>query len=93
MTCKHWIGCKSLTGNCCGLRLFRGTPTDSECLGCDRYDGPSRGLGDDIARVTKATGIDRIVKAVVKDCGCAKRRAALNALLPHGGENGEKPNP
>ena len=39
-------------------------------------------LGDDIERVTKATGVKRAVdylaKKAVKDCGCSARKAALN---------------
>jgi hypothetical protein len=42
----------------------------------------SKGLGDRIASFTKATGIDKAVKAVVKDCGCEERRAKLNAIFP-----------
>jgi hypothetical protein len=42
----------------------------------------SKGLGDRIAQFTKATGIDKAVKAVVKDCGCEERRAKLNAIFP-----------
>jgi hypothetical protein len=39
-----------------------------------------------VAAITKATGIDRLVKAVTgkKGCGCGKRRAALNRLMPFG---------
>ena len=37
----------------------------------------SKGLGDSIAKVTRATGIKRVVdtvsKATGKDCGCKKR--------------------
>ncbi len=45
---------------------------------------PARGLGDVVAKVTHATGIDRLVKAVTgkKGCGCSKRQAALNAAVP-----------
>ena len=44
----------------------------------------SKGLGDQIAKVTKATGIDKAVKAVVgEDCGCDERRAKLNHLFPN----------
>jgi hypothetical protein len=39
---------------------------------------PSRGLGDTIARVTHATGIDRVLPG---NCGCAKRRETLNELV------------
>lgn len=57
----------------------------------DENDIISRGLGDTIAKVTKATGIDRIVKRFVKgDCGCDKRREALNKLVPYSqADNGD----
>lgn len=42
----------------------------------------SKGLGDSIEKFTKATGIKRVVdtvsKATGKDCGCGKRKEALN---------------
>ena len=41
-----------------------------------------KGLGDAIEKVTTATGIKKVVdtvsKAVGKDCGCSKRKEALN---------------
>lgn len=38
-----------------------------------------QGIGDTIARITKATGIERAVKAVVgEDCGCEERKQLLN---------------
>lgn len=44
----------------------------------------SKGLGDTVAKVTKATGIDKIVKAVVgEDCGCDKRKELLNKWFPY----------
>ena len=47
----------------------------------------SKGLGDTIAKITKATGIKKVVetvaKAVEKDCGCAKRQNTLNRLFPY----------
>ena len=47
----------------------------------------SKGLGDTIEKVTKATGIKRVVDAVSeatgKDCGCGKRRDALNRAFPY----------
>jgi hypothetical protein len=48
---------------------------------------PSRGLGDVVAKITHATGIDKLVKAATgkKGCGCAKRQAALNAAVPFKG--------
>ena len=48
----------------------------------DVSENNSKGLGDRIAQFTKATGIDKAVKAVVKDCGCEERRAKLNAIFP-----------
>ena len=47
----------------------------------------SKGLGDTIEKITKATGIKKVVntvsKAVKKDCGCAKRKNTLNRLFPY----------
>lgn len=46
-------------------------------------DKPCRGLGDVIAKVTHAIGIDRVVKAVAPGgCGCKKRQERLNAAVP-----------
>tara|TARA_Y100001963_G_scaffold148299_1_gene225964 strand:+ start:300 stop:569 length:270 start_codon:yes stop_codon:yes gene_type:complete len=48
------------------------------------------GLGDVVAAITKATGIAAITKAISKktgrDCGCNKRRAALNRHRIHVGK-------
>ena len=47
----------------------------------------SRGLGDSIEKFTKATGIKKVVDAVAKatdrDCGCNKRKNALNKAFPY----------
>lgn len=44
----------------------------------------SQGLGDTIEKVTKATGIDKVVKAVAgDDCGCSERKKKLNNLVPY----------
>jgi hypothetical protein len=44
----------------------------------------SEGLGDTISKVTEATGIDKVVKAVVgEDCGCDERRKKLNSIFPY----------
>jgi len=46
-----------------------------------------KGLGDSIEKITKATGIKKVVdtvsKVVKKDCGCAKRKDTLNRLFPY----------
>ncbi len=44
----------------------------------------SRGLGDTIAKFTKATGIKRIVERMTDDCGCDKRQDKLNKMFPYG---------
>ena len=39
----------------------------------------SKGLGDTIAKITEATGIDKLVKFVAgEDCGCDERKALLD---------------
>tara|TARA_R110002012_G_scaffold16404_3_gene63377 strand:- start:3823 stop:3999 length:177 start_codon:yes stop_codon:yes gene_type:complete len=48
----------------------------------------SKGFGDTIAKVTKATGIDRVAKNMAKavgkdDCGCNQRRDTLNRMFPY----------
>tara|TARA_R110002050_G_C8531844_1_gene478707 strand:- start:67 stop:231 length:165 start_codon:yes stop_codon:yes gene_type:complete len=43
----------------------------------------SKGLGDTIAKITKATGIDKVVEAIVEDCGCEARQERLNKLFPY----------
>ena len=45
----------------------------------------SKGLGDSIAKITKATGIDKLAKKVLgEDCNkCEERRKKLNQLFPH----------
>jgi hypothetical protein len=48
----------------------------------------SKGLGDTIAKVTKATGIDKVAEGVAKamgkeDCGCKKRQEQLNNAFPY----------
>jgi len=47
----------------------------------------SKGLGDTIEKITKATGIwkvvDRVSKITKKDCGCNKRKETLNRLFKY----------
>jgi len=44
----------------------------------------SKGLGDTIEKITTATGIKAVVKAVVGDeCGCDERKEKLNKLFPY----------
>ena len=44
----------------------------------------SKGLGDTIAKITKATGIDKMVKFIAgEDCGCDERKEILNKMFPY----------
>lgn len=48
----------------------------------------SKGLGDTIAKITKALGLDMLAEKVAKlfgkeDCGCTRRRDKLNKLVPY----------
>jgi hypothetical protein len=48
----------------------------------------SEGLGDTIAKVTNALGIDKLAEEVAQamgkeDCGCNKRRKKLNEMFPY----------
>ena len=44
----------------------------------------SKGLGDTIAKITEATGIDKLAKFIAgEDCGCDERKEKLNKLFPY----------
>ena len=47
----------------------------------------SKGLGDSIQKITKATGIkkvvDKISEVTKKDCGCGQRKDVLNRFFPY----------
>ena len=51
----------------------------------------SKGLGDTINKVIKATGIhsavQKVSKAIGKPCGCAERRDSLNRKFPYSKNN------
>jgi len=54
----------------------------------DTTTNEPQGLGDTIAKVTNALGIDKLAEATAKamgkeDCGCSKRRQKLNDLFPY----------
>lgn len=83
--------CRHLNGKYCALGLFEGKPSNEDCIGCDSYLGGSRGLGDDIAAITKALRIDKAAEKFTavfgKDCGCKKRQKRWNELFPHESED------
>ena len=47
----------------------------------------AKGFGDTVEKITKATGIKKVVdtvaKATGKDCGCNKRKDSLNRAFPY----------
>lgn len=47
----------------------------------------SKGLGDTVEKITTITGIkkivDKVAEATGKDCGCNKRKEALNKIMPY----------
>ena len=44
----------------------------------------SKGLGDSVEKVLKATGIDKVAKTVLgDDCGCEERKQKLNKMFPY----------
>lgn len=54
------------------------------CNACEfRNEPASVGLGDTVHKILRATGVDNLVHWVVGDCGCDKRRARLNELVPY----------
>lgn len=44
----------------------------------------SKGLGDTVEKVFKATGVDKVAKWILgEDCGCEERKQTLNRLFPY----------
>ena len=48
----------------------------------------SQGFGDDIEKVAKKLGLDRVADRIAKslnkeDCGCGARKEALNKMFPY----------
>jgi hypothetical protein len=44
----------------------------------------SEGVGDTVAKITKATGIEKAAKFLAgEDCGCDKRKEVLNHIFPY----------
>lgn len=44
----------------------------------------SKGLGDTVEKVLKATGVAKVVKFIAgEDCGCDKRKEYLNNMFPY----------
>tara|TARA_R100000541_G_scaffold5598_1_gene13065 strand:+ start:12534 stop:12953 length:420 start_codon:yes stop_codon:yes gene_type:complete len=51
------------------------------------HEAKSEGLGDTVEKITKATGIKKVVDTVFqkleKSCGCDERKISLNKLFPY----------
>lgn len=43
----------------------------------------SKGLGDTVEKITKATGIKKVVELLFDDCGCEERKEKLNKLFSY----------
>ena len=53
-----------------------------------KYETESSGVGDTIEKITKATGIDKVVEFIAgEDCGCNERKEKLNYLFPYNKPN------
>lgn len=55
----------------------------------------SKGLGDDIAKLTNLLYLDKLAKEIAKlfgqeDCGCDRRKDKLNELVPYKKEKNVK---
>ena len=48
----------------------------------------SKGLGDTVEKITKTLGIKKVMESIEKktgkECGCKKRKEALNKAFPYG---------
>jgi len=53
-----------------------------------KYESQSSGVGDTIEKITKTTGIDKVVEFIAgEDCGCDERKKKLNYLFPYNKPN------
>lgn len=48
----------------------------------------SKGLGDTVAKITEATGLDKLAERMARamgkeDCGCKRRQEKLNEIFPY----------
>lgn len=84
MKCNHATDHPSGKFVYCSLNLYGGKPSSAVCAQCPRYEGPSRGVGDTVKKITTALGIHQAVQKITGGCGCSKRQALLNQHLPYG---------
>ena len=49
-----------------------------------KFEAQSKGLGDTVEKITEATGVKKVVKALFgEDCGCDERKAKLNKIVQY----------
>jgi hypothetical protein len=49
-----------------------------------KFEAQSKGLGDTVEKITEATGVKKVVKALFgEDCGCDERKAKLNRIVQY----------
>jgi hypothetical protein len=92
VNCEHWRDCGIVGGGCCAIGRYN-RPSHGVCDVClkvpVRPPAPpaSKGLGDTLARLFERTGVGALAKRYErlrgKPCGCKKRQAALNRLVPY----------
>ena len=46
-----------------------------------KHDAKLQGLGDAVEKVTKATGIKKVVEAITDNCGCEERKERWNKMF------------
>jgi hypothetical protein len=57
-------------------------------MSSEKTNEKSQGLGDTVAKVTSALGLDKLAESVAhaagkEDCGCNKRKKKLNDMFPY----------
>ena len=76
-----WENCEDRMQECDNMIINQEKENYSE------NNNESKGLGDTIAKITKFTGIDKLVdgisKVTGKDCGCEDRKNSLNEKFPY----------
>lgn len=92
MTLK--VECKFLLERSCihPDKPFGEKPLAFRCLRkCMLYEGPSRGAGDTIAKLTQLTGIKKMTQVISnitgKPCDCQARQEKLNNAIPYNNED------
>lgn len=47
-----------------------------------KYEAQPKGAGDVVEKITKATGIKKVVEAITDRCGCEERKNRWNEMFP-----------